>query len=676
MNKTSIRLLNSICAGKSNPEELRAAGRVKPAHFSALMKDLLEQNYIVKKEGEFHPANSSKSALFVRIASRQDVEKILKDSNEQIFKEITSEKTIGEIQDLTGLSLRTVQRAIVDFESLGIIAKRQNKIKLQDDELILFARLLKTEDGSMSSEPHSEILFQDSMRTLKKTPKDQRAEGELTGFSLFSDYGIPYETIHDFYIEQKSFLKLEEVLIHSVLSSSKEQSKSQLAMSVLFYLKNKPKMDSLEIRRIAKIYSVTNIWLDIEAYIRNSDVVNPGLFLPKDEFREKAELYDVPPDSYVLPTAYPKLFEDIGRKLDNPVDAYLFGGENMRRKNIKPRTKDCDILVTAENERQALIAALEKLGYKSLNKRCFMADDRRVDPFDILEHPARSRVDLFKTRISGKLALSSNMAKRAEVEDFGNLKLHSLCNEDLFLLKATTLREGDIQDLGLVVRSGDFDWDVVWDELVSQEADNRMNFSTAVLDSCDMLSEQVGIAPPFYKKLVKRALDNEIRTVVRDREIALEGLIELLKGGDITEKMIRNRVDYLQRTRHLRKTQKNGNVFLAAEPKISLNVYSKIPVDSNARMKKFIRTYVHQLGISDAAEKHALGLVDRATEHGFGEGRKPSGLAAAILYLSCVRHGEHATRQDIGNVSGLSGPSFASLYKVAKSITGGRLTNN
>jgi len=676
MNKTSIRLLNSICAGKSNPEELRAAGRVKPAHFSALMKDLLEQNYIVKKEGEFHPANSSKSALFVRIASRQDVEKILKDSNEQIFKEITSEKTIGEIQDLTGLSLRTVQRAIVDFESLGIIAKRQNKIKLQDDELILFARLLKTEDGSMSSEPHSEILFQDSMRTLKKTPKDQRAEGELTGFSLFSDYGIPYETIHDFYIEQKSFLKLEEVLIHSVLSSSKEQSKSQLAMSVLFYLKNKPKMDSLEIRRIAKIYSVTNIWLDIEAYIRNSDVVNPGLFLPKDEFREKAELYDVPPDSYVLPTAYPKLFEDIGRKLDNPVDAYLFGGENMRRKNIKPRTKDCDILVTAENERQALIAALEKLGYKSLNKRYFMADDRRVDPFDILEHPARSRVDLFKTRISGKLALSSNMAKRAEVEDFGNLKLHSLCNEDLFLLKATTLREGDIQDLGLVVRSGDFDWDVVWDELVSQEADNRMNFSTAVLDSCDMLSEQVGIAPPFYKKLVKRALDNEIRTVVRDREIALEGLIELLKGGDITEKMIRNRVDYLQRTRHLRKTQKNGNVFLAAEPKISLNVYSKIPVDSNARMKKFIRTYVHQLGISDAAEKHALGLVDRATEHGFGGGRKPSGLAAAILYLSCVRHGEHATRQDIGNVSGLSGPSFASLYKVAKSITGGRLTNN
>ena len=79
--------------------------------------------------------------------------------------------------------------------------------------------MLKTEDETVPSEPHSEILFKDGLHILKKTPRGVGSEGELTGLSLFSDYGIQCEAIHDFYIEQNSDLKLEEVLIHSVLAA-------------------------------------------------------------------------------------------------------------------------------------------------------------------------------------------------------------------------------------------------------------------------------------------------------------------------------------------------------------------------------------------------------------------------------------------------------------------------
>ena len=234
----------------------------------------------------------------------------------------------------------------------------------------------------------------------------------------------------------------------------KEGNGNQLALSVIFYLKNRQNMDPLRIRRIAKTYRVSGIWLDIEAYVRGNEIVNSKLFLPKDEFREKAEMYGISTDMYVLPNADPMLFVDIGSKLKIPIDVYLFGGENMRRKNIKLATKDCDLAVVANNQRLELIRVLENLGYTSLNKTYFMATDVRIDPFDILVHPTKNRIDLFKTRIAGKLVLSSGMIKRAKIESFGNLKLHSLCNEDLFLLKAVTLREGDIHDLGLIVRSG------------------------------------------------------------------------------------------------------------------------------------------------------------------------------------------------------------------------------
>ena len=253
----------------------------------------------------------------------------------------------------------------------------------------------------------------------------------------------------------------------------------------------------------------------------------------------------------------------------------------MRKKGIKPRTKDCDVVVTTEEHGRELVRTLEELGYVSVNKLHFTQDDNRVDPFDILEHPARSRMDLFKTRIAGKLLLSDGMKSRSTHEIFGRLNLYNLCNEDLFLLKAVTSREGDIQDMSLIVQAGSFDWETVWKELIRQEHYTRTNFSSSVLESIDYLHEQTGIRPPFYKKLIRRALDTEIKGLIRNNRISLVNLIELLRAGDITEKMIRNRVDYLLKTGYLEKSGRNNRIFLNASIKTSLNVYSKIPVDRN-----------------------------------------------------------------------------------------------
>lgn len=670
MNKTSIQILKHVAKGTTDIAGLKQILGTSDSQFNLLIKNLTQQNYLSKDRKDLRANSNPKYFLFSKVARKHDIELLLHDSNEIVLYNVTEPATIKKIQNITGLSLRTIQRTLSDFDAAGIIKREHGKIWIKKDkeDVLLFAKYLKTEKESAASELNSEIIYQDSQRILKKTQKNKKIKGELTGFSLFADYGVEYHTVHDFYVKQNTALNIEDVLMHAILSSVKNQNKNEIAMCVLFYLKNRDKINLMDMRLVSKVYSISNIWLDIEGYIRNNPVSNTQLFLPKTEFEEKAKLYNIPLESYTLPIAYPKLFEDIGSKLTMPVNAYLFGGENMRKKGIKPRTKDCDMIVTEERHRKEFVKCLEKLGYIALNKLHFTKDDNRVDPFDIFEHPTRSRIDLFKTRIAKKLLLSDGMVKRATHENFGRLNLYSLSNEDLFILKAVTLREGDIQDLGLIVQAGGFDWKTVWDELIAQEHDTKMNFSSSMLNSMDYLHEQTNVSPPFYRRLVRRALDNEIKGIIRENDIPLESLVELLIGGDITEKMIRNRIDYLQRINYITKTSQNNTVFIKAKLKTNLNIYSKTPVDTNAKMREHIKAYSEQLRLAFKTTKLALEYADTITQRGAGIGRKPSGLAGAILYAACIAREEHAAKSDVIYVSGLGQSSFDNVYQLVKNV--------
>ncbi len=48
---------------------------------------------------------------------------ILGSSNEAVLCSITEPMTVEEIQEDTGLSLRTVQRAVADFDTAGIVER-------------------------------------------------------------------------------------------------------------------------------------------------------------------------------------------------------------------------------------------------------------------------------------------------------------------------------------------------------------------------------------------------------------------------------------------------------------------------------------------------------------------------------------------------------------------------
>ncbi len=585
MQVNAIALLKAVREGNSDPKQLMHIVDLEKTQFYDLVKGLIARDYLEKRDSAIRFKSNAKSILFKDVASRYDVEKLLHDSNEVVFYNLTEPKTPEEIQRFTNLSLRTVERAVSELASIGAIKKSKKNRLIQLDRtnepLYLFAQNLKKENERRQIEEYAEVIYQNHLAVIKKVPKGKLAEGELTGFSLFTDYGIEYHTTHDYYVKQEVPLKLEEVLIHAVITGAagKDKDRNAMTMAILLYLKNRDKMNLLDIRSVARRYGVIDIWLDVESFVSGNEIKNVDLFSPREEFVEKAQLYDIPADLYtpLRTTAYPQLFDDIGKNISDEISVYLIGGENMRLKGLRARTKDCDIVVSGEKDFQIIVDALrKKMGYRSLNESSLSENDKRLHASDILVHPARrSRMYVFNTTVGKLLYISERMKERAKKEQHGNkLELGILQNEDVFLLKGGVAgREGDIDDMARLVQAGNFDWNVVWSELAAQEEDTKVNFSSMLLDTLDYLAERTAIKPPFLKQLVRRVLDKEIFKLVRTREkVSLKEAVKSLRFTGISEKLVRNRIDSLEKKGFLRKVKEGNEVFLEPTGHGAINI--------------------------------------------------------------------------------------------------------
>ena len=103
------------------------------------------------------------------------------------------------------------------------------------------------------------------------------------------------------------------------------------------------------------------------------------------------------------------------------------------------------------------------------------------------------------------------MQNRSETaRQFGNLHLHLLSLTDIFVFKAVTDREGDLEDAALIARQGAVDWQQVLDEIERQEDRTDQYFSFAVLDTLDLLAERYGIDAPIRSQLASYCLEHAL----------------------------------------------------------------------------------------------------------------------------------------------------------------------
>ncbi len=74
------------------------------------------------------------------------------------------------------------------------------------------------------------------------------------------------------------------------------------------------------------------------------------------------------------------------------------------------------------------------------------------------------------------------------------------------------------------------------------------------------------------------------------------------------------------------------------------------PYDSS----EFITRISSEVGISEKTRRDALDLLSKVVEKEMSAGKNPMGLAAAVLYLSCIKNGEEKGQVDIAKAAGIT----------------------
>jgi hypothetical protein len=174
----------------------------------------------------------------------------------------------------------------------------------------------------------------------------------------------------------------------------------------------------------------------------------------------------------------------------------MIGGCALSFKGLKLATKDIDIIVTSKEDFSIFDNSMKENG--------FSLDSDRESDFYLtalaVYRKEESRIDVFLKQVGKMLFLSENMIKRSnKYKEYGNLIVYLVSNEDIFLFKAMTSREGDIADCDRIMKEG-INYNIIYDEIVEQSKAGKKWFFW-VYESLCRLEDFNGRKTPIKKKV-------------------------------------------------------------------------------------------------------------------------------------------------------------------------------
>ena len=191
------------------------------------------------------------------------------------------------------------------------------------------------------------------------------------------------------------------------------------------------------------------------------------------------------------------LFKEIDTVMHNKIKVYTIGGTVLLEQGLKVTTKDIDIVVATKNEFIELQHSLQKTGFKS---QIPGKEYSRMNLSQLFQKED-FRIDLFEKKICGRFSLSKGMMERArKVINLDHIEIYLCSNEDVFLFKTMTDREGDLTDCESIVRAA-VDWDIIINELKSQINKSKQDvWITWVGERLDILEDR-GMVIPIMDEL-------------------------------------------------------------------------------------------------------------------------------------------------------------------------------
>ena len=159
------------------------------------------------------------------------------------------------------------------------------------------------------------------------------------------------------------------------------------------------------------------------------------------------------------------IFNLIGSNLKKKIECFVIGGSAMLYYKLKDVTKDIDIVLLSENDREYILKIMKNLGYAERNAKILYINKKNVP---ILLQREQNRFDLFNRKIIS-LKFSDGMVDRVNsIYDYINLTVKVVSPEDIIILKCATDRAGDRLDAANIVKNTNIKWNILFEEAINQ----------------------------------------------------------------------------------------------------------------------------------------------------------------------------------------------------------------
>ncbi len=288
LSENEVEALVQVTGSEStiHPRDLSQDFGIRPETVSRITTRLEEKGLLEREDhrivlAEASPAESFKRLYYTHRASPFQL--ILADRRvDLLYRLDQNPESVETLSTETGLPSKTIYYYLKDFIILGIV-RRTKSVRgyLYSFNYILWGELkdfvtslweyrfrrLIPRDALLIKSYSDSVLFK-SIRHHDATP---------TSFSAYRDYGIDLGLRDNYYTLPKRELSIKEVFIHSLDSAETLQ---QRLFCILFYLKNRDKLEGIEHPMIR----------DIKAVLQGERIRGyPSI----EDIRDRAELYDI-----------------------------------------------------------------------------------------------------------------------------------------------------------------------------------------------------------------------------------------------------------------------------------------------------------------------------------------------------------------------------------------------
>ncbi len=193
------------------------------------------------------------------------------------------------------------------------------------------------------------------------------------------------------------------------------------------------------------------------------------------------------------------IFRELDKVMNKKIEVYIIGGAVLLERGLKTATKDIDIVVDTKEEFSELKRALQMIGFaaKITGKEYIHMNLSQI------YQRREFRIDIFEREVCGKFLLTKSMKSRAQKTiELNHLSVFFCSNEDIFLFKTMTEREGDLADCESISIAG-VNWNIILQEIKTQIKQSKQDvWITWIGERLDLLEER-GVIIPIMNEINK-----------------------------------------------------------------------------------------------------------------------------------------------------------------------------